>query len=149
MDYLISDLSLDHTNIIEYCDRPFSPVEEMNEALVEQWNREISPEDSVLYGGDLTIRSSAAALLDWLEQLNGEIMFVLGNHDNIVLISWTMSSSSRKRNSPTEVSRSTLSMIRQLDPRTRQDGSSTDIITTTGPRDSRSSAMTTDGSTFP
>lgn len=35
MDYLISDLSLDHTNIIEYCDRPFSSVEEMNDTLVE------------------------------------------------------------------------------------------------------------------
>ena len=39
----------------------------------------------MLYGGDLTIRSSAAALLDWLEQLNGDMVFVLGNHDNIVL----------------------------------------------------------------
>lgn len=39
----------------------------------------------MLYGGDLTICSSAAALLDWLEHLNGEIVFVLGNHDNIVL----------------------------------------------------------------
>ncbi|WP_075936279.1 metallophosphoesterase [Halosegnis longus] len=85
MDYLISDLHLDHTNIIEYCDRPFSSIEEMNETLVERWNGQIAPDDTVVYGGDLTIRSQAAALLDWLEQLNGEMVFVLGNHDNIVL----------------------------------------------------------------
>lgn len=75
MDYIISDLHLDHDNIIEYCDRPFDTVEEMNTTLVEQWNRVINPDDSVLYGGDLTIRTSAAALLDWVEQLNGEIVF--------------------------------------------------------------------------
>ena len=85
MDYLISDLHLDHDNIIEYCDRPFSSVEEMNETLVEHWNDSIDPGDEVLYGGDLTIRSSAAALLDWLDELNGEIVFLLGNHDGTVL----------------------------------------------------------------
>jgi calcineurin-like phosphoesterase family protein len=85
MDYIISDLHLDHDNIIEYCDRPFDTVEEMNTTLVEQWNDVIDPDDSVLYGGDLTIRTSAAALLDWVEQLNGEIVFLLGNHDETIL----------------------------------------------------------------
>lgn len=85
MDYLISDLHLDHDNIIDYCDRPFGSVEEMNETLVEHWNDSIDPGDEVLYGGDLTIRSSAAALLDWLDELNGEIVFLLGNHDDTVL----------------------------------------------------------------
>ncbi|MBZ6497171.1 metallophosphoesterase [Natrinema longum] len=85
MDYLISDLHLDHDNIIDYCDRPFSSVEEMNEKLVEHWNAVIGPDDKVLYGGDLTIRTSAAALLDWLDELNGEVVFLLGNHDGTVL----------------------------------------------------------------
>ncbi|KAB7513960.1 hypothetical protein DM867_09240 [Halosegnis rubeus] len=85
MEYLISDLHLDHANVIDYCDRPFDSVEGMNETLAEQWNREIAPGDSVVYGGDLTIRSTAAALLDWLERLNGEVVFVLGNHDDVVM----------------------------------------------------------------
>ena len=85
MDCLISDLHLDHDNIIDYCDRPFGSVEEMNETLVEHWNAIIDSTDEVLYGGDLTIRSSAAALLDWLDELNGEIVFLLGNHDGTVL----------------------------------------------------------------
>ncbi len=84
MDYLISDLHLDHDNIIEYCDRPFESVEDMNKTLVENWNTMVDPTDSVLYGGDLTIRQSAAALLDWLDELNGEIVFLLGNHDQTV-----------------------------------------------------------------
>ena len=85
MDYLISDLHLDHDNIIDYCDRPFSTVEAMNEQLIANWNAEVDATDTVLYGGDLTIRTSAAALLDWLDELNGEIVFVLGNHDETVL----------------------------------------------------------------
>lgn len=36
MEYLISDLHLDHANVIDYCDRPFDSVEEMNETLAEQ-----------------------------------------------------------------------------------------------------------------
>ncbi|AXG08504.1 metallophosphoesterase [Haloplanus rubicundus] len=85
MDYLISDLHLDHDNIIDYCDRPFSSVKEMNETLVKHWNAVVDPDDEVLYGSDLTIRTSAAALLDWLDELNGKIVFLLGNHDSIVL----------------------------------------------------------------
>lgn len=84
MDYLISDLHLDHDNIIDYCDRPFDSAETMNETLVEAWNATVDPGESVLYGGDLTIRESAAALLDWLDELNGEIVFLLGNHDGTV-----------------------------------------------------------------
>ena len=57
----------------------------MNERLVERWSAVINSTDEVLYGGDLTIRSSAVALFDWLDELNGEIVFLLGNHDGTVL----------------------------------------------------------------
>ena len=30
MQYLIADFHLDHANIIDYCDRPYDSVEEMN-----------------------------------------------------------------------------------------------------------------------
>lgn len=85
VDHVISDLHLDHRNIIDYCDRPFESVEAMNERLVENWQRAIDPGDVVLYGGDLTIRESTGALLDWLEELPGELVFLLGNHDGVVL----------------------------------------------------------------
>lgn len=57
----------------------------MNNELVDHWNATVDPDNEVLYGGDLTIRRSAAALLDWLNELNGEIVFPLGNHDGTVL----------------------------------------------------------------
>ena len=41
--YLISDLHLDHANIIKYCSRPFllSDVDEMNMVLVNNWNNTV------------------------------------------------------------------------------------------------------------
>ena len=54
MDYLISDLHLDHINIIDYCGRPFDTVEEMNDSLVKYWNDTVDSNDEVLYGGDIT-----------------------------------------------------------------------------------------------
>lgn len=85
MDYLTSDLHLDHGNIIEYCNRPFDSVEDMNEVLVENWNSIIDTGDEVLFGGDLTISSNTADLLDWFDRLNGNLVFIIGNHDGTVL----------------------------------------------------------------
>jgi calcineurin-like phosphoesterase family protein len=85
MDFAVSDFHLDHGNIIDYCDRPFDSVAAMNAALVERWNAAVAPGEEVLFGGDLTISSATADLLDPLEQLHGEIVFLLGNHDDVVL----------------------------------------------------------------
>jgi len=83
--YLISDLHLDHENIIEYCDRPFEDVEEMNDVLIKNWNDTVNPNDEVIFGGDLTVTGTAAAFLKWIERLNGEIVFIVGNHDRTVI----------------------------------------------------------------
>ena len=32
--FFIGDLHLDHANIIKYCSRPFSPIEEMNNTII-------------------------------------------------------------------------------------------------------------------
>lgn len=85
VQYLISDLHLDHENIIEYCDRPFEDVEEMNDVLIKNWNDTVNPNDEVIFGGDLTIAGTAAAFLKWIERLNGEIVFIVGNHDRTVI----------------------------------------------------------------
>lgn len=87
MTHVVSDLHLDHANIIEYCDRPFESVAEMNKALVANWNNCIDPGEEVLYLGDLVpFERDDAVVLDWLEHLNGEITFIRGNHDKAVPI---------------------------------------------------------------
>lgn len=75
-----SDLHLNHSKIIEYCNRPFSNVEEMNKTIIDNWNKVVSPEDVVFCLGDIALGGSGA----WntlIPQLNGKIHLVLGNHD--------------------------------------------------------------------
>jgi calcineurin-like phosphoesterase family protein/2'-5' RNA ligase len=81
--YLLSDLHLDHSNIIHYCARPFLPsnVNEMNEVLVENWNHVVHNTNTVYFLGDLTFGKYARPAEYWLPKLNGKIQFIRGNHE--------------------------------------------------------------------
>lgn len=79
--YTVSDLHLGHENIIEYCDRPFDSVEEINETLITNWNARVEAEDTVIYVGDISVAWSDRRPADWLADLNGDVVFVEGNHD--------------------------------------------------------------------
>jgi calcineurin-like phosphoesterase family protein len=72
-----SDPHLGHANIIEYCQRPFSSVEEMNRVLVDNYNRLIGPNDTVLWVGDCFFKGHE----NLLAQMNGHKVLVVGNHD--------------------------------------------------------------------
>ncbi|MFH1055166.1 MAG: 2'-5' RNA ligase family protein [Candidatus Altiarchaeota archaeon] len=81
--YLISDLHLDHTNIIKYCKRPFKDVNEMNDTLVENWNKTVKPNDNVIFLGDLSYGRESRGAEYWLPRLNGKIRFIEGNHEDV------------------------------------------------------------------
>ena len=51
--WIISDLHFDHDEVIQYCNRPFTNVDEMNETILENWNKTIKKNDSVFFLGDL------------------------------------------------------------------------------------------------
>ena len=42
-----SDLHLGHNNIIKLCNRPFNNLEEMDEALITNWNKKVKNGDTV------------------------------------------------------------------------------------------------------
>lgn len=78
--YFTSDTHFNHANIIRFCGRPFSDVEEMNETLVSNWNRVVGPDDVVFHLGDFCLGGPQ----EWdgfLERLNGRIYLIAGNHD--------------------------------------------------------------------
>jgi calcineurin-like phosphoesterase family protein/2'-5' RNA ligase len=83
--YLISDLHLDHSNIIDYCARPFShlKVDEMNNILVDNWNYTVGNND-VYFLGDLSHGIESRSAYYWLEKLTGKIHFIRGSHDPFV-----------------------------------------------------------------
>ena len=80
--FFISDTHFNHKNIIDYCDRPFKDVSEMNEAIIRNWNNVVSPEDFVFFLGDFALGNNTNDLYRELSNsLNGTIYFLRGNHD--------------------------------------------------------------------
>lgn len=80
MIYFTSDLHFGHTNIIKYCNRPFSSVEDMDKALINSWNEAVKPDDDIYILGDFTMRGSGQAR-GYLSALNGRKYLIVGNHD--------------------------------------------------------------------
>src|SRR3989338_5957029 len=79
--FLISDLHLDHYNIIKYCNRPFSSVREMNFFIVNNWNTIVKNNDIVYFLGDMSFGKGSRKADYWLKKLNGKIIFIKGSHD--------------------------------------------------------------------
>jgi calcineurin-like phosphoesterase family protein len=81
MVYFISDLHLDHKNIIRYCHRPFKDVEEMNAAIVSNWNNLVGSNDLVYLLGDIAFGRGSHSPRYWLNRLNGRKVCIEGSHD--------------------------------------------------------------------
>lgn len=78
--YVTADHHFSHHNILRYCRRPFSSVEEMDAEMIERWNAAVSPGDLVVHLGDFAL-ASRARITDLVDALNGRKVLLLGNHD--------------------------------------------------------------------
>ena len=77
--FVVSDLHLAHSKDFIYGARGFENVEDMNETIIRNWNEVVGEEDDVFVLGDLVMGSLENVQL--LEELNGRIHIVRGNHD--------------------------------------------------------------------
>lgn len=78
--FFTSDLHFYHENIIRFCNRPFSSVNEMNEKLIDNWNKTVTDDSIIFVLGDVCFGSSS----NWnscLSALKGKKILILGNHD--------------------------------------------------------------------
>lgn len=80
MIYFTSDLHLGHANIIRHCNRPFASAEEMDAALIANWNAKVREKDTVYILGDLMFRNKRPPE-EYLAQLPGKKHLIVGNHD--------------------------------------------------------------------
>ena len=80
MLFFTADHHFGHANIIKYCDRPFSDVDEMNLALVERHNDVVGPDDEVWVLGDVAM-GNRAETLRYVGRLHGRKILIPGNHD--------------------------------------------------------------------
>lgn len=78
--YFIADTHFGHKNIIAACNRPFKDVEEMNRALITNWNGVVDQDDTVYHLGDVFGygKKDKGGLI---YSLNGKKILLRGNHD--------------------------------------------------------------------
>lgn len=81
MIYVISDTHFNHENIIEYTNRPFETVNEMNQTIIDNWNKTVGENDLVIHLGDFALCNDRA-YMEIMQQLKGKIVLLRGNHDN-------------------------------------------------------------------
>lgn len=78
--YFTADLHLGHARILEYSNRRFANVDDMNETLVSNWNAKVTKNDRVYCLGDFALCSEAKAIA-FARRLNGQKFLIFGNHD--------------------------------------------------------------------
>jgi calcineurin-like phosphoesterase family protein len=80
--WFTADHHFGHSNIIKYCNRPFKNIGEHDYKLIRLWNSRVKEEDIVYYLGDFCFKSLKDRTAKYyIDQLNGKIIFIRGNHD--------------------------------------------------------------------
>lgn len=74
--FLISDTHFGHPLMVKL--RGFSSPEEMDELMIERWNKVVKPQDHVYHLGDVVINKF---FLGHIKRLNGKKRLIFGNHD--------------------------------------------------------------------
>ena len=80
MIYFTGDLHLNHKRILEYADRPFSSVGEMNRVIIDNWISTVMDTDIVYINGDIALGSPDQAN-EQIKSLPGKKILLMGNHD--------------------------------------------------------------------
>ena len=83
MIYFTADLHFYHDKIITHVNRLFHDAQQMNQALIRNWNQRVSHQDEVYILGDVTMKGSTLAM-EALSQLKGRKYLIRGNHDGFV-----------------------------------------------------------------
>ncbi|MBP3702571.1 MAG: metallophosphoesterase, partial [Lachnospiraceae bacterium] len=78
--FFTSDIHLGHRGVLDFDNRPWDNLEDMNEGLIKRWNDKVGKGDRVYILGDLCWLSGekAKALVG---RLNGNLYLIRGNHD--------------------------------------------------------------------
>lgn len=79
MIFYIADCHFGHDNIIRFCDRPFKNADQMDQAMIQNWNSSVTDQDTVFILGDMFFRSKNEEEI--VSQLKGKKRLIVGNHD--------------------------------------------------------------------
>lgn len=90
--FLIGDTHWSHHGVTKFLRedgsklRPWDTIEEMDEAMIKNWNSVVRPQDKVYHLGDVVINRRA---FPTLARLNGDKVLIKGNHDIFKLNEYT------------------------------------------------------------
>lgn len=77
-----ADTHFGHAGILAMSARPFSSIEEMDEAMIQGWNAVVRPTDIVHHVGDFAHRATPQRMKQIFDRLNGVKFLTWGNHDD-------------------------------------------------------------------
>lgn len=78
--FYTADTHFGHQGMLTFGGRPFSTVDEMDEFIINAWNRTVGPDDIVYHLGDIGY-GDGDRTRSIFSRLNGRKRLVLGNHD--------------------------------------------------------------------
>lgn len=78
--FFTSDWHIGHANSIKFDNRPFATLEEMHEALVSNYNKQVKDGGVCYFLGDIFTHSSELTK-SVITRLNGTKVLIRGNHD--------------------------------------------------------------------
>lgn len=85
--FFTSDQHFGHKQIIDFEDRPFENVQNMNDSMIMRWNGVVKNDDMVYHVGDFSFMNKEETT-NIFKRLNGRKRLILGNHDRARSKSW-------------------------------------------------------------
>jgi len=81
-----ADTHFGHGGALGLYRRPFASVAAMDAALIERWNRVVSPTDDIYHLGDFAVRQKPERIEALLQALHGRKHLVTGNNDDVAAL---------------------------------------------------------------
>ena len=78
--FFYSDPHIGHERIIQYTNRPFKNIKEMDAELIRRYNATVGKDDTCIWVGDCFFCSATEAK-EIMKKLNGRKVLIRGNHD--------------------------------------------------------------------
>lgn len=97
MKFVTADTHFFHGDLLgmdDFAPRPFPDVQTMNNTIIENWNNKVGENDTVYHLGDIALyftkpaKRSYEAVFHVLDQLNGHLVLIKGNHDSRALFKY-------------------------------------------------------------
>jgi len=79
--FITSDTHFMHRAEFLWKPMGFSSIEEHDEVLIQNWNADVKPQDTVIHAGDVCFQPTIS-IDKILPRLNGKKILVMGNHDS-------------------------------------------------------------------